>query len=109
MDERPHHPDESRPAEYKVACDGQAGLVRVPFVGPPHEGRSLYIDEPDLPSAIWTSGRPDRFEWWHEHNHTKMIRTAVGSDSGYPPVRYVLRVPEDTREPLFESERRVSA
>ena len=109
MDERPRSPDESQPADFKTACDGTGGLVRVRFVGPPHGGRSLYIDELDLPAVIYTTGTADQFEWWNERIHPRMeaLRAEVGAEgaAAVPPVRHILVVPEDTREPVFESER----
>jgi hypothetical protein len=99
MDERPIF--EPMPAEFKTACDGRAGLVKVTFVGPPHAGRALYIDEPDLPSVIYTTGTSDRFEWWTEPVHEAMAKVPAGADH----VRHELRVAEDTREPTFVSSR----
>jgi hypothetical protein len=109
MDERPGSPDESQPADFKMACDGTGGLVRVRFVAPPHEGRSLYIDELDLPAVIYTTGTADQFEWWDERIHPRMqaLRAQAGADAvqAAPSVRHVLVVPEDTRQPVFQSER----
>jgi hypothetical protein len=109
VDERPRSPGESQPADFKTACDGTGGLVRVRFVGPPHEGRSLYIDELDLPAVIYTTGTADHFEWWDERIHLRMqaLRAEAGADAVLvaPPVRHTLVVPEDTREPVFQSER----
>ena len=105
MDDWPRHPDEPQPVEFKIACDGTGGLVRVRLIGPPHEGRSLYIDEQDLPSAIWTTATPERFEWWTDRQHEAMSRLPAGSDPKAPPVRHTLVVPEDTRQPICASER----
>ncbi len=105
MDERPRFPDESRPADWKTALDGQGGLVQVRLVGPPHDGRSLFMDEHDLPSVIYTTGTPDRFEWWTERAQEAMVHLPAGSDPAAPPVRHVLRVAEESRVPTFESER----
>jgi hypothetical protein len=99
MDERPIF--EPMPAEFKTACDGRAGLVKVTFVGPPHAGHALYIDEPDLPGVIYTTGTSDRFEWWTEPVHEAMAKVPAGADH----VRHELRVAEDTREPTFVSSR----
>ena len=105
MDERPGNVDESQPGDFKTACDGHGGLVRVRFVGPPHEGRSLYIDELDLPDVIYTTGTPAPFEWWNERIHPRMQALRAGAPPSPPPVRHTLRVAEDTREPTFHSER----
>ena len=103
MDERPRFADESQPADFKTTCDGQGGLVRVRLAGGPHAGRSLYIDELDLPRAIYTTGAGRRFEWWPERNQAWFSTLPVGSDPDAPPVRHELRVPDDTREPVFEA------
>ena len=105
MDERPGNVDETQPGDFKTACDGHGGLVRVRFVGPPHEGRSLYIDELDLPDVIYTTGTPAPFEWWNERIHPRMQELRAGAPPSPPPVRHTLRVAEDTREPTFHSER----
>lgn len=105
MDDWPRHPGEPQPGEFKTACDGTGGLVRVRLIGPPHEGRSLYIDEQDLPEAIWTTGSSAHFEWWTERQHEAISKLPLGSDQNAPPVRHRLVVPEDTRQPVFESER----
>ena len=101
MDERPFAP---RPAEFKTRTDGRGGLIRVTLVGEPHDGRELYIDELDLPPEIWTTPAGSGFEWWPPSAHSAMQRTTVGSDPDTPPVHYVLRVPEDTRKPLYVSD-----
>ena len=101
MDERPRFADESSPANFKTACDGAGGLVRVRLQGGPHDGRSLYIDELDLQPAIYTSGAGRRFEWWAERIQPMMAELPIGMDPEAPPVRYELVVPEDTREPAF--------
>ena len=106
MDERPRSFDESSPAEFKTECDGRGGLVRVRLVGEPHDGRSLYIDELDLPAAIYITPSPDYFEWWSERTQRAREEAGTGDQAG---VRHVLRVPEDTRQPVFESERAASA
>ena len=94
---------EPMPAEFKTVSDGRGGLIKVTLVGEPHDGRALYIDELDLPSEIWTTpaGRP--FEWWPPAVREVMERTAVGSDPATPPVQYILRIPDDTREPQYVS------
>jgi hypothetical protein len=92
-----------RPAEFKTRVDGRGGLVRIKLVGEPHDGRELFIDEKDLPGEIYTSSRADAFEWWPARLKDVMERTALGADAEAPPVRYVLRIPDDTREPLFVS------
>lgn len=93
----------SKPAEFKTRVDGRGGLIRVTFVGEPHDGRALYIDELDLPAEIHTTpaGRP--FEWWPPGVDEVMARTAVGSDPDAPPVRHILRIPDDTGEPVYIS------
>jgi len=93
-----------RPAEYKTRVDGRGGLIRVVLVGEPHDGRELFMDELDLPVEIYTSPRSDAFEWWPAAVKDEMSRTAVGGDPSAPPVRYILRVPDDTGEPLFVSD-----
>jgi hypothetical protein len=97
----PNTPPDPRPAEYKEQVDGRGGLVRVRLVGEPHDGRELFIDELDLPDEIYTTGRPDAFEWWSGTLRDAMSQTAIATDPAAPPVRYVLRIPDDTREPLF--------
>jgi hypothetical protein len=103
VDERPRFTDESQPGEFKTACDGQGGLVRVRLTGGPHAGRSLYIDEHDLPPAIYTTGAGRRFEWWPERNQAYYATLPLGRDPDAPPVRHELRVPDDTHEPVFEA------
>ena len=93
-----------RPAEFKTRLDGQGGLVRVRFVGEPHDGRELYIDEMELPSEIYATSGGRAFEWWPGTLHEAMARTATGGDPAAPPMRYVLTVDEDTQEPLFVAE-----
>jgi hypothetical protein len=85
--------------------EGSGGLVRILLVGEPHDGHELYMDELDIPEVIYTSPAGVPFQWWPERIHELMTTTAVGGDSAAPPIRYVLRVPEDTREPLFVSDR----
>jgi hypothetical protein len=94
---------EPAPAEFKTVADGRGGLIKVTLVGEPHDGRALYIDELDLPPEIWTTpgGRP--FEWWPPSVKEAMERTPVGSDPKAPPIHYILRIPDDTREPLYVS------
>jgi hypothetical protein len=92
---------EPRPAEFKTRLDGRGGLVRVRLVGEPHDGRELFIDELDLPSEIFTTPRADAFEWWPAGLQGVMDGTRLSRDPAGPPVRYVLRVPDDTREPLL--------
>jgi len=101
MDEQPIPP---RPAEFKTVADGRGGLIKVTFVGEPHDGHVLYIDELDLPAELWTSGAGHPFEWWPPQVRDVMAATALGSDPVAPPVRYTLRIPEDTREPLYLSD-----
>ena len=100
-DERPF---QSRPADFKTTMDGLAGLVRIPLSGGLHAGRELYIDEPDVPSEIFATGRAEPFEWWPARVHDAMARTPVGSDRAAPPIRYVLRVDQATREPRYVAE-----
>jgi hypothetical protein len=92
-----------RPAEYKTKADGRGGLIRVVLVGEPHDGRELFMDELELPEVIYTSADPGAFEWWPERVKDMMDRTALGSDPDRPPVQYILRIPDDTQEPLFVS------
>ena len=97
----PHHPDESHPAEYKTATDGTGGLVRVRFLDSPHAGRSLYIDELDLPDVLYTSAGNRPFEWWNERTHDLMRTLPAGSDPAALPVRHELRIDDDTGQPTF--------
>jgi len=97
-------PFQSRPAEFKTRLDGEGGLVRVRLVGEPHDGRELYIDEMELPAEIYATSGSQTFEWWPGTLHEVMARTATGGDPAAPPVRYVLTVDDDTREPLFVAE-----
>lgn len=94
-------PFQPHPAEFKTSLDGGGGLVRVRFVGEPHDGRELYIDEMELPTEIYATSGQNRFEWWPGTLHEAMSQTATGSDPASPPVRYVLEVDDDTHEPLF--------
>jgi hypothetical protein len=98
MDEQPFIP---RPADFKTTVDGTGGLILVTLVGDPHDGRELYIDELDLPPEIWTTGAGRPFEWWPPQVQAAMAATPTGSDAEAPPVRYVLRVPDDTGAPLY--------
>ena len=93
-----------KPAEFKTRMDGRGGLIRVRLVGEPHDGRELYMDELDLPPEIYTTSGADAFEWWPPAVKDVMDRSALGSDPARPPVRYILRVPDDTREPLYVSD-----
>jgi hypothetical protein len=104
-DSRPFQP---RPADYKSVMDGLGGLVRIPLVGGLHEGRELFIDEPDVPSEIFATPRREPFEWWPAALVDHMAQTALGSDPLAPPIHYVLRVDDDTREPTFVAERGAS-
>jgi hypothetical protein len=104
VDEQPRFGDESQPAGFKTACDGSGGLVRVTLAGGPHDGRSLYIDELDLPRVIYSSGEGRRFEWWSERIQPQMAKLAIATDPEAPPMRYRLRIAEDTREPVFQAE-----
>ena len=81
--------------------DGVGGLVRVPLVGGLHEGRELFIDEPDVPTEIFTTPRAEPFEWWPATLEDAMSRTRIGGDPEAPPGRYVLEVDDETREPRF--------
>jgi len=100
----PDMPPLPRPAEYKTKVDGRGGLVRVTLVGEPHDGHELFIDEKDLPPEIYTAGGVDAFEWWPARLKDVMDGTALGANAEVPPVRYVLRIPDDTREPLYVSD-----
>ena len=100
-DSRPFQP---RPAEYKSVMDGHGGLVRIPLVGGLHEGRDLYIDEPDVPTEIFATPRREPFEWWPARLNDVMAQTTLGNDPLAPPIRYILRVDDETREPSFVAE-----
>jgi hypothetical protein len=102
-DARPFQP---RPAEFKTEMDGLGGLVRIPLEGGLHEGRELYIDEPEVPPEIWTTPRREPFEWWPERLNDAMSRTALASDPDAPPIHYVLTISEKTREPRYVAEER---
>lgn len=93
-----------RPANFKTTMDGLGGLVRIPLVGGLHAGRELYIDEPDVPSEILTTPQQEPFEWWPTRLEEEMAKTALGGDPASPPVRYVLKVDDETREPRYEPE-----
>ena len=93
-----------RPADFKTRVDGRGGLILVTLVGDPHDGHELYIDEMDLPAEIWTTGAGRPFEWWPPEVHATMATTPTGSDPAAPPVRHVLRVPDDTGEPRYVSD-----
>jgi hypothetical protein len=93
-----------RPAQFKTTMDGLGGLVRLPLEGGLHAGRELYIDEPDVPTEIFTTPRPEPFEWWPARMRDAMAATALGSDPAAAPIRYVLRVDGDTRVPHFVAE-----
>jgi hypothetical protein len=93
-----------RPAEYKTTMDGQGGLIRVPLEGGLHDGRELYMDEREVPEEIFTTPNAEPFEWWPERLREAMSRTALAGDPDKPPIRYVLRVADDTREPRFVAE-----
>lgn len=84
--------------------DGQGGLVRLPLVGGLHAGRELYMDEREVPAEIYTTPRPEPFEWWPARLRDDMASTALGSDPDAPPIRYVLRVDDDLGTPRFEVE-----
>jgi hypothetical protein len=101
MDDQPSAP---RPPEFKTTADGTGGLILATLVGEPHDGVELYIDELDLPEEIWTSGSGRPFEWWPPQVRDVMAQTRLGSDPDAPPVRYVLRIPDDTRAPLYVSD-----
>ena len=92
-----------RPADFKTTMDGLGGLVRLPLVDGPHAGRELFIDEPEVPTEIYTTARGATFEWWPASLQDEMARTALGSDPVAPPVRYVLHITDEGREPSFVS------
>jgi hypothetical protein len=94
---------EPKPAEFKTRMDGRGGLILVRLVGEPHDGRELYMDELDLPEEIYTSPRADAFEWWPPPVKDVMDDSALAQGPAGPPVRYILRVPDDTREPVYVS------
>jgi hypothetical protein len=93
-----------RPAAYKRQADGRGGLLRVVLVGPPHDGRELFIDELEIPEIIYTTPDPDAFEWWPDRLTETMAGLPIASDPAAQPVRHVLRIPDDTREPQFVAE-----
>lgn len=93
-----------RPADFKTTMDGLGGLVRIPLADGPHEGEELFIDEPDVAPEIYTSPTPGAFSWWPAERHEIMSRTSLGGDAARPPVRYVLRVDDSTREPRYVAE-----
>lgn len=97
-DARPFQP---RPAEYKTTMDGLGGLVRLPLEGGLHDGRELFMDEPDVPPEIFTTPRREPFEWWPARLREAMSATSLGADPGAPPIRYVLRLDEETREARY--------
>ncbi|HET9457254.1 MAG TPA: hypothetical protein VFO78_07925 [Candidatus Limnocylindrales bacterium] len=94
-------PFQPRPADYKTVMDGLGGLVRLPLEDGPHAGRELFIDEPDVPDEIYTTPRREPFEWWPARLRDEMAATSIGGDPASPPIRYVLRVNDDTREPRY--------
>ena len=104
-DSRPFQP---RPADYKAVMDGLGGLVRIPLVGGLHEGRELFIDEPDVPNEIFATPRREPVEWGPARLVDDMAQTALGNDPLAPPIRYVLRIDDETREPTFVAEPGVS-
>lgn len=93
-----------QPGEFKTKANGQGGLVRATLVGAPHDGRALYMDELELPTELWTTGTPGAFEWWRPELREVMAALPIGNDPAAPPVRYVLRIPDDTREPIYVAE-----
>jgi len=97
-------PSWPRPTDYKTSSDGRGGLVRVVFVGPPHDGRELFIDELELPQEIYTTANPAAFEWWPARLKAAMERWPIGSDPASAPVRHVLRIPGEAREPQYVAE-----
>ena len=97
-------PDWPRPARFKTKMDGRGGLVRVTLIGEPHDGRELFIDEKELPVEIYTAAQKFEFQWWRPEVKASMDATELGGDPDAPPIRYVLRVPDDTREPVFVSD-----
>lgn len=81
--------------------DGLGGLVRVALAGGLHDGREVFIDEPDVPTEIFVTPRREPFEWWPARLHEAMSATALGNDPAGAPARYILRVDEQSREPSF--------
>ena len=94
-------PFQHRPADYKTEMDGLGGLVRIPLEGGLHQGRELYIDEPEVPPEIWTTPRREPFEWWPERLRDAMSGTALARDPEAPPIHYILEVDDETREPRY--------
>jgi hypothetical protein len=93
-----------RPAEYKSSMDGLGGIVRVPLEGGLHAGRELFIDQTEVPPVIFATPRVEPFEWWPARLSDAMAATALGGDPAAPPVRYVLRVSDETLEPRYVAE-----
>jgi hypothetical protein len=94
-------PFQHRPADFKTEMDGLGGLVRIPLQGGLHDGRELYIDEPEVPRDIWTTPNREPFEWWPERLRDEISRTALGNDPESPPIHYILDVDEETLEPRY--------
>jgi hypothetical protein len=84
--------------------DGLNGLVRIPLEGGLHGGRELFIDEPDVPAEIYATPRLEPFEWWPARLRDAMAGTSIGGDPESPPIRYVLRVSEETGKPRYVAE-----
>ena len=62
------------------------------------------MDELVIPGIIYTTADPDAFEWWPDRLAETMAGLPIASDPGAPPVRHVLHIPDDTREPQFVAE-----
>jgi len=59
------------------------------------------MDELELHAEIYTTTEPAAFEWWPGSLKDVMDRSTIGSDPANAPVRYALRIPDDTREPQY--------
>ena len=94
-------PFQPRPADFKTTMDGLGGLVRVPLAGGLHDGRELFMDEPEVPPEIYVTPNREPFEWWPAAMRETMAETSLGNDPSRPPICYVLRVDDATREPRF--------
>ncbi len=101
-DERRTLPPSTR--RYKTDDGRPGGLVRLPLEGGLHDGRELFIDEPDVPSEIFTTSASEPFEWWPRDLRETMARQRSAAIRSAPPIRYVLNVDDDTREPRFVAE-----
>ena len=75
-------PFQPRPAEFKTTMDGLGGLVRIRLTGGLHDGRELFMDEPDVPDEIFATPRQEPFEWWPARQHRDTHRGRRQCDCG---------------------------